>query len=194
MLIAVRHGATSFNTAKLEKSRGWLPVPLSLEGMKTSREVAESLEAVEDVYAVYTSDLVRAVQAAEEIAQVLSMELQPREELRDWDTGNLAGEIISKNLPIIHDHIDHPNKILPGGESFQRFLDRCTPFLHELVESDNICIAVTHNRVITLIKALSINKGKHPDTATLKKKAPIEPSGLMIVRSDWKITFQTKEG
>jgi probable phosphoglycerate mutase len=197
VLIACRHGRTAYNDnggkggTDGEKFRGWLPIPLTLEGMKTSRETAELLEDVEDVYALYTSDVVRAIQSAEEIAQVLSMELEPREELRDWNLGDYVGQPVKDVLKEVLAHIDTPNKVVAGGESFQTFLDRCMPFLHELVESDDLCIAVTHARVFGLIKALSINKGDYPDTATLKAKAPVAPSGIMIVKSDWKIVYQS---
>jgi probable phosphoglycerate mutase len=193
MLIAVRHGVTKYNdnggTSGDEKFRGWLPIPLTLEGMKTSRETADLLEGVEDVYALYTSDIVRAIQSAEEIAQVLSMPIEPREELRDWNLGKYAGEPIKKVLDKVLAHIDEPRKVVEGGESYQTFLDRCVPFLHEIVESQEVCIGVTHARVFGLLKALSMNGGKHPDTAILKEKAPVHPSGIMIIRSDWKIAF-----
>jgi broad specificity phosphatase PhoE len=193
MLIAIRHGHTTLNEDGSERLRGWLPVPLTLEGMKASRETAESLSALEDVYSLYTSDLVRAVQAAEEVAQVLSIELEPREELRDWNYGDLSGKLVDNaTINALHDYMEHPNKVPKNGSSFQEFLDRTIPFLTELVESEEICIAVTHNRVLTLLNALCKTKGDYPHMDTLKKKGPIDPSGIMIVNRDWKIEFKTK--
>lgn len=190
MLIVVRHGRTNLNEDGKEKMRGWLPVPLTVEGMQQSAETAVDLAELKgDVYALYTSELVRAVQSATEVAQVLEMEIEPRKELMDWDTGDLAGESVESNLPLIHYHIDHPTKALPGGESYQDVLDRAVPFLKELVESEEICIAVTHNRIVTLLKALTGSKGEKPDPKILKAKAPIEPSGIMMVNSDWKIVY-----
>lgn len=194
MLIAVRHGITAFNdnggnkTTK-EKFRGWLPIPLTLEGMKTSRETAELLEGVEDVTTLFCSDVVRTVQSATEIGQILSMPIEPVMELRDWNLGDYVGVPVDEVLDDVLAHIDTPNKVVKGGESYQTFLDRTIPFLTEQVESEDLFIGVTHARVSGLLKALSINKGEYPDTETLKKKAPIHPSGFMILRSDWKIVY-----
>jgi broad specificity phosphatase PhoE len=196
MLIAVRHGATKFNdnggkgAEPKEKFRGWLPIPLNLEGMAQAHETAELLAQAEDIEHIYSSDLVRAVQTAEEIGQALSMEIEPREELRDWNIGDYVGRDVKEVIKDVLDFIDHPLKAASNGESYQFFLDRCIPFLRELVESDDINIGVTHARVVGLIKALSVNKGEYPDTATLKKKAPIEPGEIMIVDRNWKIVYQ----
>jgi len=196
MLIAIRHGKTGFNgtsgSTSEEKFRGWLPIPLTLEGMKTSRETAESLEEIEDVEHLYVSDVVRTIQSGMEIGQVLSLELEPVFELRDWNLGDFVGKEVSKTLKEVLTFIDEPLKKVPGGESYQTFLDRAVPFLKEIVEDDDLCIAVSHARVMGLIAALAKNKGKHPDTKMLKSKPPIGPSGLMIVNSSWEIIFKTE--
>ena len=192
MLIAVRHGATALNEDGKEKLRGWLPVPLNLDGMEQANDTAEQLSQIDDVKHIYTSDLVRAIQTAHEIGEALWLPIEPVEELRDWNTGDLAGKSVMSNLPIIHDHIDHPLKKLPGGESFQSYMDRTIPFLKKLIEDDDFHIAVTHNRTMTLLRALSANGGKHPKTSILKRKAPVEPSGFMIIDKDWNIAYAHK--
>jgi len=189
MLILVRHGKTSFNEDGKEKLRGWLPIPLSLEGQTAAADTASKLELVEDIQTIYCSDLVRAVQSAQEIAHVLAVPLTPTEQLRDWNTGDLAGESVMDNLPTIHKHMDEPNKKLPGGESFNTFYDRCQPILDELVTSDEIHLAVSHNRVVTLARALAANKGSHPKMDLLKRKAPVEPSGFIIIDNKWRIAY-----
>jgi broad specificity phosphatase PhoE len=192
MLIAVRHGRTSFNEDGTERLRGWLPIPLTLEGMKEAHETAEALEDIEGVDHLYCSDLVRGVQTATEIAEELSIVLEPKEELRDWDYGDLTGEEVVSTLPKIHAFMADPSKKVPGGEPYQHFLDRCVPFLREIVENDQLIVAVTHARVITMIKAMCVNGGGEPDLDTLKKKCPIEPSGIMVISRKWKVAFQTE--
>jgi broad specificity phosphatase PhoE len=86
----------------------------------------------------------------------------------------------------------NPTGKVPGGEPYQHFLDRCVPFLREIVESDELIVAVTHARVITMLKALCVNGGGEPDMATLKRRCPIEPSGIMVVSRGWKVAFQTE--
>lgn len=193
MVIFVRHGTTASNEPGNEKLRGWLPIPLNLAGMKESHDTAESLAVVENVKELMCGTLVRVIQSANEIAEVLGMELTPLEELNDWDTGDFAGEDATKARADLHDRIDNPNKAVPGGETFQFFLDRITPLLTKYVESEDVYILVSSGRVGTLLKALSVNDGSHPDTPTLKGKPPIDPAGIMIVRADWNIPFMTRK-
>ena len=194
MLIAVRHGSTKLNGAHGgERTRGWLPVPLTLQGMQEIAETADALGDLEGVDGLYSSDLVRAVQSAQEIARVLGMELQPTEELRDWNLGDLAGERIASILPQTHHLIDHPDEKAPGGESYNTFLERAVPFLTKLVESKKLNIAVAHNRIITLLAALCKQEGDFPDPQLVKKKGPVDPAGLLIIDPSWKITYTHKQ-
>lgn len=175
-----------------EKMRGWLPIPLTLEGMKDAHDTGEILEEIEGITAIFTSDLVRAVQSATEIGNALNMMITPMEELRDWNTGDLAGQYVQDNLEKIHGYIDNPTKKIPGGESYQNFLDRLVPFLESLIEDDELHLVVTHNRVMTLLRALCKTGGDYPDNTLLKQKAPVEPSGFMLINQDWEITYVYK--
>src|SRR5258708_5047554 len=159
MLIFVRHGKTKSNEPGQEKLRGWLPVPLDREGMKMARETAESLAEVEDVAHLYCATLVRVVQSAEEIAQVLQLPLEPYEELNDWDTGVLAGQKVSDALASLKDHIKHPEKKIEGGETFAFYKQRLIPRLKEFVESDEVCVMCGSGRTSTMLRALSVNEG-----------------------------------
>lgn len=192
MLIAVRHGKTHMNENGSEKMRGWLPIPLTLEGMKDAHDTGEILEEIEGITAIFTSDLVRAVQSATEIGNALNMMITPMEELRDWNTGDYAGQSVKDNLDKIHAFIDSPNKKIPGGESYQQYLDRTIPFLKALIEDDELHLVVTHNRTMTLLRALCKNGGEYPDNALLKRKAPVEPSGFILINQDWEITYAYK--
>jgi broad specificity phosphatase PhoE len=193
MLIAVRHGQTAMNgDGSGEKSRSWLPVPLTLEGMQEAADTAHALTGLSPV-TLYTSDLVRAVQAAQEIGRALKMEIQPRLELRDWNVGHYAGQDVQKMLPMVHAHIDHPQTLVPGGEPYQAFLARAIPFLKLLVESPQPYIGVTHNRVMTLLDALSRTGGRVPDLATLKSRGPVHPSGVLVLAPDWSTRLKSSD-
>lgn len=187
MLICVRHGKTSYNEDGVEKLRGWLPIPLMVEGSEASHVTADILSHLDGVDHVYTSPLLRTVQSATPVGHKLGKELEPVEWLKDWDTGH-TGQEVQETLPIIHGMIDHPDR-KDGGESYNEFLDRCVPGLIEHVQGDEVCIAITHNRVMTLIRALCKTGGEYPDTKTLKRKAPVEPSGFMVIGPDWQIEY-----
>lgn len=192
MLIAVRHGHTAMNAAEGERSRGWLPIPLTREGVAEMADTADSLSDVEGIHGIYSSDLVRAVQSAHEVARVHGMEIQPTSHLRDWNLGDFAGQPIKDILPATHALIDSPHVPAPNGESYNDFLGRTVPFLRQLVESPHTNIAVVHNRITTLLHAMSKTGGSEPDVETLKRKGPVEPSGLMIMDPKWNIRFLHK--
>jgi broad specificity phosphatase PhoE len=187
VLIAVRHGRTSMNEDGVEKLRGWLPIALMVEGCEASYQTADKLARLDDVVAVYTSPLIRAIQSATPVGHKLGIELEPVEWLKDWDTGH-TGQEVEETLPIIHNLIDHPD-LKDGGESYNEFLDRCIPALRKHIISDEVCIAVTHNRVITLIRGLCKTGGEYPDTKLLKRKAPVEPSGFIVVSPTFEIEY-----
>jgi broad specificity phosphatase PhoE len=191
MLVFIRHGETDSNVPGQERLRGKLPIPLNHDGVKGAEEVADAISELKDVKEVRTGTYVRVVQTSHEVGKALGMELTPMEEYNDWDTGDFAGELTSKVLKDIHDRIQHPLKPVKNGESFQEWLDKIVPALHEVVESDEIYVVVSSGRVATLLEALSKNKGDHPDTDTLLGKPPIDPGGILIVGADWKIRFKT---
>lgn len=190
MLLVVRHGSTHMN-GEDEKMRGWLPIPLSKQGMMEVMHTAETIKNfnLDGIDKIYTSDLPRAVQTAQEIASELNKEIEPNESLRDWNVGKYTGKSVKQNLDEIHHYIDNPNESIPGGESYKEFFNRCYPFLSNLVKSDKLSLVITHNRVVTLIAALAADSGKHPDKAILKKKGPVEPAGIMTVDPDWSVSI-----
>jgi len=185
MLVAVRHGETSLNAGNQERMRGWLPVPLDIKGMRQAEQAAKHLQEFKNVTSIYASDLVRTIQTAHEIARLRHMVMEPVEELRDWNTGKYAGEPVKDVLHIIRSYMDVPTRKIPEGESFQEFLDRAIPFLKAKVEGKETVIAVTHNRVITLLVGLLSSKGRKPDMGILKKEGPIQAGEIMVIHSDW---------
>ena len=58
----VRHGQTLLNS--LDRAQGWADSPLTDEGKQTAVELGHELKDI-DFNAVYTSDMLRAVQTAE---------------------------------------------------------------------------------------------------------------------------------
>lgn len=189
MLIAVRHGDTKLNGGDgKERSRGWLPVPLTPEGIAAVAKTAQQLaRAKDDIKSVHTSDLVRAVQTAHEIGLTLGKVIDPTEKLRDWNVGDFAGKEISSILPETHRLIKAGDEAPPGGEPYNDFLDRAIPYLRRLVESNDVHVAVNHNRTMTLLHALVKNGGDYPDQATLLGKGPVAPAGWMAISPSWKI-------
>lgn len=194
--IIVRHGETSSNTPGKEKLRGQLPIALTVEGMKHTEETAKFLaKIVRDVRHVYTSPLVRAVQSANEIGEELELEITPRDELRDWDTGDFAGRAVTPEcISELNEFIKHPERVVPGGESYTAFKARISPLLRQCVRSKDQEIVVVHGRVMALVAALSKGKGRAPDLKTLLKAPPVDPCGMLILDGTWKVLYKTPQG
>lgn len=189
MLIAVRHGSTNFN-GEGERFRGWKNLSLSPKGMKESENSAKRLAGLKiPINSFHSSDLLRAKQSSELISDKLGIKAVPTSKLRDWDIGEFEGKPVEDHLEDIQKYLDNQDKSIPGGESYSSFYERTAPFLKKLVESDDVHLAVMHNRLATLLKAMSKVNGKDPKVEDLKKKGPIEPAGIMVVHPDWSVNI-----
>lgn len=190
-LIFVRHGRTESNDPQHEKLRGWLPVPLTLEGMADAEQVAQELSQVEGITHLCCAVLVRVVQTATEIAEWVGLPIEPDEDLNDWNTGDFAGQGVKETLDDLHECINHPGKPVPGGESFQAWLDRIVPLLTKAVEGKDLVVIVSSGRVGTLLSALAQTHGEYPPTAVMLGKPPIDPAGVLFIQQDWEIAWKT---
>ena len=196
MLTAIRHGDTQFNKGK-ERLRGWLPIPLSKEGMQHAMDTAKYLKKISLVDSskpILTSDLPRAVQTAHEIAGELGTNIEPRSELRDWNVGIYTGKSADETLSQVHHYIDNPDKKIPEGESYNEYYNRIFPLIKSLTESSDMNTIISHNRTMTLIHALTRSKGSAPSINDLKQKGPVEPGGLMVISPEWDTIFSDKFG
>jgi alpha-ribazole phosphatase len=192
MIIVVRHASTNLNEGGdgKERIRGWMNVPLSKQGhqeaLKTAREIKKLQLPIKDFH---TSPLKRAMQTSNPIGSELGVEFDPDERLMDWNVGEFTGNPVDESLHEIFGYIDNPSKKTPGGESFNDFYNRCAPFLCDLVKDEKTHMVVTHNRVVTLAKALVDGGGEKPLKSTLKKKGPVEPGGILMIDPNWKMTI-----
>lgn len=134
-IIAIRHGETSWNAEA--RIQGQLDIELNERGRWQARRVGEAL-ASEPVAAVYTSDLQRARQTAEPIAQVASAPIRPVPGLRERRFGMFEGRTFKEIEAEWPDHATYWRKRLPdwtppeGGESLLALRARVSQTLHEL--------------------------------------------------------------
>lgn len=87
-ILLARHGATDWN--RLGRFQGHADVPLSDEGRKQARSLAEFLRDV-PLAAVYSSDLRRAAETAAMVAGALRLEVRTLPGLREVDVGEWSG-------------------------------------------------------------------------------------------------------
>ena len=134
-IIAVRHGETAWNVAA--RIQGQLDVGLNDTGRWQARRVGEAL-ASEPIATVYTSDLGRAQQTAQSIAEVTGVPVVPEEGLRERSFGIFEGKTFTEIEETWPDHAYNWRKRIPdweppeGGESLLQLRERVTRTLHAL--------------------------------------------------------------
>lgn len=87
-LIAIRHGETAWN--RDTRIQGHTDIPLSDHGHWQARQMAAALKD-EGIDAIYTSDLIRASQTAQALADVLDVPMHHETGLRERHFGRFEG-------------------------------------------------------------------------------------------------------
>ncbi|MCM2253053.1 MAG: histidine phosphatase family protein [Ramlibacter sp.] len=128
-IIAVRHGETAWNVDA--RIQGQLDIGLNETGRWQARRVGEAL-AGESISAVYSSDLGRAHQTAQTIAEVTGTSVVADEGLRERSFGLFEGKTFTEITETWPDHAQNWRKRLPdwappeGGESLLQLRERVT--------------------------------------------------------------------
>lgn len=199
MLVVARHARTDSNlspTNKVEKLRGWLPIPLNQEGMQESQELADTLSELKgSVESINSGSHPRHVQTAHEIGMALNHAIQPQDELNDLNTGIYAGQVITPAIiKQLHEYYHEPTRKIPEGESVQNWQARVMHQVRPMVTSDDTHVLVTSGRTANLILAVAKNKGLDPDMDTLLKRPLIDNAGVFILDPCWNVVFKTEKG
>ena len=135
-VLLVRHGQSQGNAES--RFGGHSPTPLSELGHRQAEATARAL-AKERVTAVYSSDLLRAVQTAEPLARAAGLEITKTPALRERSVGLMEGLTFEEAAAA------HPEeyaallrrdfeRVLAGGESYRQLLDRAAAELDRAVE------------------------------------------------------------
>lgn len=134
-IIAVRHGETSWNVDA--RIQGQTDVGLNDTGRWQAQRVSKAL-AGESISAVYSSDLERAHETAQSIAQVAGIAVIPHEGLRERSFGMFEGKTFDEIHRAWPDQAQNWRKRIPewqppeGGESLLELRARVTRTLEEL--------------------------------------------------------------
>lgn len=150
-VILIRHGETALN--KERRIRAWMDVEIDPAARHVIARTASRLDLLPLANPIFSSDLRRARQTAEIVANETLLEIVFDGRMRPWNVGELSGQKIEEIAPIMERYIAHPNKQIPGGESFQEFLSRWKDVFQELITKAvrnprEIIVAVTHSRNI----------------------------------------------
>ena len=124
---------------------------------------------------IYSSDLLRAMQTAQSVADKLYLPIIPMQEFREVNNGDLAGmknDLASKIYPGLYWNTLDWEQRYPGGESPREFYERISTawdaFQKLVLEQNENVMLVTHGGVINVI--LSVANGESYSNKTSMRK------------------------
>jgi alpha-ribazole phosphatase len=157
-LLLVRHGETDAHAAG--QFCGWLDVPLNGSGQAQANALGQRLAQAE-IAAVFSSDLLRSIQTAEQIltARSDSLKIQSLAALRETNFGvgeGLTWAEIQAKHPREADRwqADKVNQSLPNGERLVKVADRIKAALPTLIEAGDTVLVVAHGGTIGLLLSM----------------------------------------
>jgi broad specificity phosphatase PhoE len=135
-LYLIRHGQSGGNAEG--RFGGHSPTPLSLLG-QTQAELTSQALAKARITAIYSSDLVRAVQTAKPLAKLLSLDIVKTSAFRERHVGVLEGltfDEAEKQFPSDYEALVYRNihHVITNGESYVEMLKRTTKAIDEILE------------------------------------------------------------
>jgi len=133
-VILIRHGETEWNLSG--RWQGHADSSLSSRGIEQAEALGKRMRN-EKIDYFYSSDLERALHTSRLVGGPSGWEAESMESLRERDLGVLEGLTTDEMLlkyPKEYQSFrnDGPNYLVPGGESFQQFYDRCSGALEDV--------------------------------------------------------------
>lgn len=143
---------------------GWSQHGLTIEGIQQAEILAGTVAEL-GIQNIYSSDLPRAVQTAQIMAEKTCLPVALCPQFREVNNGDLAGmknEIASERYPGVFWNRLGWEENYPNGESPKQFYERIcsawTALSAEIITNDENVLLVTHGGVIQVI--LSILEGR----------------------------------
>jgi alpha-ribazole phosphatase/probable phosphoglycerate mutase len=125
-IIFETHSITTGNERGI--ATGWLDSPLSETGKQFAKELGDRRRG-DNVAAVFTSDLGRAVETAKIAFVGSGIPIHQDSRLRECNYGVFNGTTVSQLEAQRSRHIDEP---FPSGESYRQVVDRVEDFLNDV--------------------------------------------------------------
>ena len=134
-VLLIRHGQSEGNAER--RFGGHTATPLSPRGRKQAQAMANALKD-EELTAIYSSDLARAIETAQPLAKLTGLPIHPTTAFRERSVGVMEG-LTFENAAQLHPDqyaallrrdFEH---VLTGGESYRQLLDRAWQKLDEII-------------------------------------------------------------
>ena len=153
MIYLMRHGADPS-----DRYGGWSTYGLTGKGIDQVHAVKSKL-CNQGITQIFASDLVRARETAEIIAEELSLEITYLPQFRESNNGYLAGMLkteATEKYPGIYWNALEWTEVWPGGESPKQFFERIQSAWCEFRQriGDNNVLLVSHGGVMNVILCL----------------------------------------
>ena len=149
----VRHGETLLNS--LNRAQGWSDSPLTAAGVQTAADLGHKLREIH-FDAVYTSDMLRAVQTAEIIlaaSQNADIPIQKDTRLREWCLGSMDAE----NNTLFLQNVSH---WLGGVSSLRELNQRLPEVANAIRQHDTTGMAETFRDISNRLKGIFMEIAK----------------------------------
>ena len=190
IIYLVRHGKDD-DTVR----GGWSQHPLTPEGIKQTEKLAERLAENIAIGHIYSSDLCRAMQTAEIIANKIKLPVISLPQFRETNNGDLAGmknDIALVRYPGLFWNQLGWEQCYPGGESPKEFYERIATawrdFSKKIISQSEDVMLVTHGGVIHVILSI-VEKRSYSNTEKLRNIGYAEIIKLSYKNETWEIVI-----
>jgi len=154
-LLLIRHGQSAGNAA--DRIQGLNDEPLTELGREQAQALAYRLRAQHCVDGLYSSPLLRALQTAEIVADVLGLDVQIEDRLKEYDPGVVTGmrweEVQAKYPEIARRWAEDSWRVpIPGEEGADAFQRRVVAAMDEIVKAhdgDQTVAVVAHGGTLS---------------------------------------------
>ncbi len=183
-IFLVRHGQDDSSVRG-----GWSNSPLTDAGVRESVDLANEICRNAEYYnigRIFSSDIVRAEQTANIIAEKLGLTVEFTPQFREVNNGELAGlknSVADEKYPNLYWRKLAWEEHYPGGESPKEFYGRVSSawqdFTQSLVGYGKNALLITHGGVINVIRCISqgteySNTHKYPSVSSAKIALELE--------------------
>jgi len=158
-IILVRHGETDWN--KHEVFRGQIDIPLNQNGLNQARALGDVLKE-QELDAIYSSPLSRAVQTSKEIAKFHNLNINVENGFIDLNYGEWQGvshEEVKVQYPELYKKWHEQPHLLrfPNGESLDDIRERSMNALKSIIarNPDDTIVIVAH-RVVNKVMLCAV--------------------------------------
>jgi broad specificity phosphatase PhoE len=155
MVYLARHGESDWNATN--RFQGHSDRPLTELGREQARALAE-IVAAQNVEAIYSSPLERALETARIVAAQTGLEVIPRDDLREVDTGSWSGlsrAEVQERFPEEFERWISGGTGWEDGESYEQMGERVLAAVRQIAAThpDGRVLIVSHGGPIRAIQA-----------------------------------------